>query len=107
MADGFRVDVRALTEAANGVEGTVEAVGKKKVSDVDCSKSAFGHDHLAGTVKDFCDRWQIGVEHLIKDTQEVADRLVRSADTYIKVDLSGQHRLDTILTGTGPDPAAE
>ncbi|MEP6695315.1 MAG: hypothetical protein ABJA34_00390 [Pseudonocardiales bacterium] len=107
MADGFRVDVKALTEAADGVVGTMQAVGEKRVSDIDRAKSSFGHDHLAGTVSDFCDRWQIGVEHLIKDTQEVADRLVRSADVYLKIDRTGQHRMEQILQGSGPDPAAQ
>lgn len=66
MADGFRVDVTALQKAAVGVADTIEAVSSHKASDIDCDKSAFGHDHLA-TVSDFCDQWQIGVEHLAND----------------------------------------
>jgi hypothetical protein len=56
MADGFRVDVTALQKAAVGVADAIEAVSSHKVSDIDCDKSTFGHDHLAATVSDFCDR---------------------------------------------------
>jgi hypothetical protein len=105
MADGFRVDLPALLEATQGVVGTLKAVQVRKVSDIDADKSAFGHDGLGGTVENFCTRWELGVENLVKDGQEVADRLVRSVVAYVKVDTAGQHRMEKILSGSGPDPA--
>ncbi len=107
MADGFRVDLKALLDAAEGVVGTVEAIDAQKVSDIDCAESAFGHDQLGGTVSDFCDRWQIGVGHLAKDGQEVAGRLVHSAQGYAMRDVGNRDRMDRILQGSGPDPGAD
>lgn len=106
MADGFSVDLKALIEAAGGVAGTLQAMGGQKVADIDADKSAFGHDHLGGTVSNFCTRWAIGVDNLAKDSQEVATRLARSAEVYLKLDLAGQKQMDTLLQGLGPDPAA-
>ena len=71
MADGFYVDFGALHDAAEGITDTLDAMATKKVSDIDAPRSAFGHDGLAGTVADFCDRWEIGVEHLTKDAEAV------------------------------------
>lgn len=104
MADGFRVDVGALVKAADGVVSTIQALGVKKVSDIDANKSAFGHDHLGGTVSNFCTRWEIGVENLTKDASEIAERLVRSAQAYVMMDDEGQSRMDNLLQGSGPDP---
>lgn len=61
MSGGFYVDFTALREAAEGVN--LNAMATRKVSDIDAPKVAFGHDGLAGVVGDFCDRWEIGVEH--------------------------------------------
>lgn len=55
MPDGFRVDVTALQRAAIGVVNVIDAASVQKVSDIDVAKSAFGHDHLAGTVSAMAD----------------------------------------------------
>jgi hypothetical protein len=108
MPDGFSVDLAALQKAAEGVTDTLNALATKKVSDIDAQKSAFGHDKLGGTVSDFCERWQIGVEHLAKDGQEVADRLNASVNAYAHVERkthAGFHGM--LQQSTGPDPAAQ
>jgi hypothetical protein len=107
IVDGYHVDLTALIEAADGIVGTLEAVNVKKVNDIDAAKSSFGHDDLAGTVSDFCDRWQIGVEHLNNDSAQFAGRLVHSANAYAMRDIGNRDRLNRILDGTGPDPGAE
>jgi hypothetical protein len=61
---GFSVDLGALEQATQGIDATLTQVGDGKVSDYDGSKSDFGNDDLAGTLSDFCDRWQIGVQKL-------------------------------------------
>ena len=62
MSDGFSVYLDALRRAAEGVTDTLDAMATRKVSDIDAAKSGFGHDGLADTVSDFCDRWNIGVD---------------------------------------------
>jgi hypothetical protein len=108
MPDGFSVDLAALQKAAEGVTDTLNALATKKVSDIDADKSAFGHDKLGGTVGDFCERWQIGVEHLAKDGQEVADRLNMSVAAYLHVERSVHGTFNAPLQqASGTDPAAQ
>lgn len=106
MAEGFRVDLDALERAAEGVSGTLAQVRRHKISDIDCAKSAFGHDHLADTVADFCARWQLGVDNLAKDGREVTGRLTESAVAYQKVEAAAKDHFGGIVQSpTGPDPA--
>jgi hypothetical protein len=108
VADGFSVDLDALHKAAEGVTDTLNAVATKKVSDIQAPKAAFGHDELADTVADFCGRWEIGVEHLSSDGQQIVDRLNRSVLAYDTVEREAHHALTGILQrSTGSDPAAE
>jgi hypothetical protein len=108
MADGFYVDFGALQKAAEGVTDTLDAMATRSVNDIDAPKSAFGHDRLGDTVADFCDRWEIGIEHLARDAQEVADRLTLSVKVYLHAERTLHESLDGILQSpTGPDPAAQ
>jgi len=107
MSGGFEVDLRALVEAAEGVSGTMADLQNNKVSGIGGSTVDYGDGDLAGTVSDFCARWEIGVEHLANDAQQVANRLILSAAAYAKA----EHAIIAHLTGilqsrAGTDPAA-
>jgi hypothetical protein len=107
MADGYYVDFGALRKAADGVTETINAMATKKVSDIDAPKAAFGHDGLANVVHDFCDRWEIGVEHLTKDGGEIAGRLNYCVQNYQRAETKTQLSVEGILqSSTGADPAA-
>jgi hypothetical protein len=107
MSDGFRVDLAALEDAAAGINMTLEDLGRARVDSLDGRSADYGNDHLADTVADFCDRWEIGVEHLATDGREVAQRLSQNVQDYRKVDASAKDRMHGILQRpTGPDPAA-
>jgi hypothetical protein len=84
--DGFKVDLGALEDAAAGVNTVLDDLKAKKVADIGGRKADFGHDDLGDTVADFCSRWEIGVEHLAKDGQEVSDRLTKCVEAYLRVD---------------------
>ena len=108
MTDGFAVDLGALRNAADGVTDTINAMATKKVSDIDAAKSAFGHDRLADTVSDFCDRWNIGVEHLAKDGLEIVDRLNACLQAYSHVERTASATFDgSLRQAGGPDPGSE
>lgn len=108
MAEGFQVDLDALQRAAEGIMDTLDAMATKKVSDIDAAESAFGHDALGATVSDFCERWQIGVEHLAKDGQEIVDRLVASVYAYAHVERTMTETFSGMVgQSTGPDPAVQ
>ncbi|MFI9387636.1 type VII secretion target [Kutzneria sp. NPDC052558] len=105
MADGFSVDLGALEDAAAGVNTTLVDLKAHKVSDLGGVKGDYGHDDLADTVADFCTRWELGVENLAKDGQEVATRLSQSVQAYLQVDQAAKGMFDKILTRTtGDDP---
>jgi hypothetical protein len=78
MADGFRVDLGALGDAAEGINITLYNLQSKKVDGIGGQQGDYGHECLGSTVADFCDRWELGVENLVKDGQEVANRLSKS-----------------------------
>jgi hypothetical protein len=108
VSEGFRVDLGALESAAAGVNETLADLRAARVDALDGNVADYGHDHLAETVKDFCDRWEIGIEHLATDGREVAQRLTDSVKAYLAVDKATKGRMDGIYQSpTGPDAAAE
>jgi hypothetical protein len=108
MADGFSVDLPALESASAGINMTLEELSVAKIDTLDGDRAAYGDDGLAGAVVDFCDRWEIGVEHLAVDGQEVADRLNQCVKAYRQVDAAAHDRLHGVVQrGSGPDPAAD
>jgi hypothetical protein len=108
MADGFKVDLPALESASAGINMTLEELSVAKIDTLDGDRAAYGDDDLAASVVDFCDRWEIGVEHLAVDGQEVADRLNQCVKAYRRVDAAAHDRLHGVLQrNTGPDPAAD
>jgi hypothetical protein len=107
MSGGFRVDLTALTQAAEGITGTLDALDAYQVSDIDGDKGVIGHDHLAEALSDFCGRWQLGVQNLAKDAEAIAGQLTESVVAYQKVEQANHRQFTGILeNSTGPDPAA-
>ena len=104
MASGFRVNLEALDEAADGVNGTIEAFNRQQVSDIPFQASAVGNQELADSLSSFFSGWQRGVQNLVSDAVSVADRLAESAADYARADKSAQHNARTTVQGDGPDP---
>jgi len=107
VSDGFRVDLGGLESAAAGVTETLADLKAARVDSLDASAAAYGHSHLAATVKDFCDRWEIGIEYLATDGREITQRLNDSLKAYLCADKAAKGRMDGVYqSSTGPDPAA-
>ena len=107
MSSGYRVDLSALRQAAEGVNDVLGQLARKKVSDIAPDSSAYGHDALGDIVSDFCGRWQRGVDNLAKDAQEVGGRLENNVHAYDHVERALKERFDGILSSpSGLDPAA-
>jgi hypothetical protein len=107
MSGGFSVDLGALVQAAEGINGAMSDLQNNKVSDIGGSGADYGDDELAATVSDFCGRWEIGVENLTNDAREVANRLSLSVTAYAKAEKTVIAHLTGILQSrTGADPAA-
>jgi len=86
VGSGFFVNLPALGSAAGDITGVLTKMDGYHVNDIDCDPVSFGHDHLAGTTKDFCGRWQQGVKNLTQDSQRIADRLAQTVTTYGRAD---------------------
>ncbi len=104
MADGYRVDVTGLQQAAFGVSETIDQVDELDLSKIDSDGMWIGHERLAKTLNDFYDRWQLGVEHLVKDGREIAGLLSDCVVAYIAVDDAARDQATGVLQGTEPDP---
>lgn len=103
MAGGFSVDLGALGDAVSGINSTIDEVQAHNVAATNCSSAAYGHDRLANTMADFCDRWQRGVQNLATDGQTIADRLNNAMQAYEEAD----QKLALTFQGSGPDPAGQ
>jgi hypothetical protein len=107
MSGGFKVDLTALVKAAEGVNGTVADISSDKVSGIPGSQSSYGNDALGSTVADFCSRWQIGVQNLANDANQVASRLALCAVAYATAEKKTVAAISGILQrSNGTDPAA-
>jgi hypothetical protein len=99
MGADFSVDLPALDSAARGLTAVLEEVRAHPVRDIDCQLAAFGHDRLARTVRDFCDRWQIGVQHLTDDGAQIAEHLTATSRTYHQAEQAATGALIDAVTG--------
>jgi hypothetical protein len=90
-----------------GSARTLADLKAARVESLDGDAVAYGHEHLIEVVKAFCDRWEIGVEHLVTDGHEIAQRLADSVRAYVAADMAATGGLDGIFQSpTGPDPGA-
>lgn len=107
MSGGYRVDLTALRQAAEGVDDVLGRLAEKKVGDIAPDTSSLGHEALGSVVSDFCDRWQRGVDNLATDAQQIASRLTHNVYAYEHVEQTVKGTFDGILgSSSGPDPAA-
>jgi hypothetical protein len=86
MGGGFLVDLEALNQAADGVNGTVETFSRQQVSDIPYETAAVGHQELADSISSFLSGWQRGVQNLVSDATTIARSLVGSAAAYDRAD---------------------
>jgi hypothetical protein len=104
---GFRVNLQALDETADGAAGTIEIFNKQPVSTIRFEPSWVPDQRLAGDVSDFLNRWQLGVQNLVSDVASLVDRLVESAALYHTADQNVISSASSIFQGTGADPGLQ
>jgi hypothetical protein len=98
---GFRVHIDTLRAAGEAISTVVQELRAHPVRDIDCAAAAFGHPRLARTVRDFCHRWQAGVQHLATDGEQIGQLLTETAQQYQQADAAATKAL---LDATG-EPA--
>jgi hypothetical protein len=99
MSDGFRVDLAALQQAAQGVHDSLTDIQRKSVSTIGNDATNVGHDRLAETVTDFCGSWDAGIQHLATDARGAADQLSGCIKAYREADQVALDHLNEILAG--------
>jgi len=90
---GFHVDIGVLEAAADGVRQTVADQRGSSLDDLDRKAAVYGHDRLHEAVETFCDRWNDGIDLLVKDAGAIGDILASAATAYRSADNAAAGRL--------------
>jgi hypothetical protein len=92
----FEVDLQALVEAAQGTAESVQLFKDKDVEDLVPSEGDVGVDDVWDALDEFKDRWERGMNNLVKDVEEVAGRLGKIAMNYAEFDKAGNETLTAV-----------
>jgi|SRR5215217_7923273 len=83
---GFYVELNALDSAANGINDTLRDMSTIKIEKICGPEEMYGSGQLRDAFEHFCDRWQEGVEILLKDSGQVTHALTEAAAIYRVLD---------------------
>jgi hypothetical protein len=92
----FEVDLPALVRAAQGMTEAVQLVRSKDVHDLVPTTTSLGHSAVRDATAEFTDRWERGVNNLVRDVEEIAGRLGQVAMNYVETDAAGQEALRAV-----------
>lgn len=95
----FEVDLQSLVDAARGASDTVALFKDKDVRDLVPSTGDLGSDVVSGAVEEFRARWELGMNNLVRDVEEMAGRLGKIAMNYADFDAAGHERLSAVANG--------
>nr|WP_296066411.1 type VII secretion target [uncultured Actinoplanes sp.] len=90
---GFHVDIGVLEAAADGIAQTVADQRGSSLDDLDRKAGVYGHAAVHQAIETFCDRWNDGLEILVKDGEAIGDILTAAATAYRSVDDAAAGRL--------------
>jgi hypothetical protein len=94
----FAVDLESLIKAAQGTAETVELFHDKDVSDLVPDEGSLGNGTVWDAVNDFQERWEMGMNNLCKDVEEIAGRLGKIAMNYAEFDKAGRSKLSGVAS---------
>jgi hypothetical protein len=89
----FEVDLPSMVKAAQGLSETIELFKDKDVEDLVPSEGDLGSAVVWGSVEEFKDRWEEGINNLAHDVEEMSGRLGRIAMNYAELDQRGHELL--------------
>ena len=92
---GFHVEINVLENAAAGIRQSVADQKGSALEDVDGDSASYGHDGVHGAMETFCNRWNEGLDILIKDADAIGDILGTAAQAYRNADAAAAGRLTT------------
>lgn len=89
----FSVDLQALVKAAQGTAEAIQVMRDKDVEDFVPTEDACGSAVVWAAVAEFKDRWERGLNDMVRDVEEVSGRLGKVAMTYAEFDRQGHETL--------------
>lgn len=114
MAGGFTVNPDALNETAQGINDTINDLGKLGFSEtagtgmgftgLTLSELQVGHAGLTSAFRGFTGRWEWGVRSLVQDGNEIAGRLGLSAGAYWQSDQKAIGSIKNLVDAAVGDP---
>jgi hypothetical protein len=114
MADGFTVDIDALQETAQGINGVIGALGDLGMSEnaevgrgfagLSLNGLQVGHPQLQSALAGFFGRWQWGVRTLVQDGNEFAQRLGLAAGAYHDAEQTVTAAAKDVVDAVAGDP---
>lgn len=106
MGYRFSVDLTALEQAAEGVSDVLGAFGGPGLTALPADTSVTGNSSVANALGDFCSRWEQGVQHLVTEGKQIADRLSYAAQAYAAYEDATRHAAAEggTVAGNAPDP---
>jgi hypothetical protein len=102
MANGFRVNLSSLNDAAQGVSGTISLFDRQQVCDIPFNPEDAGRDDVAGCTSDFLSGWHRGVSNLAQDGKQISAHLTACVSVYSKTEDNVKNAVT--VQGTGTDP---
>ncbi|MGH8869770.1 MAG: hypothetical protein ACRDYU_17475 [Actinomycetes bacterium] len=88
----FEVDLQSVAEAAKGMADTIQLFKDQDVEDLVPTEDDVGHEAVWGAVSEFKDRWELGMNNLVEDVEEMAGRLGKIAMNYAEFDEEGHKK---------------
>jgi hypothetical protein len=98
----FSVDLQSLVTAAQGTAEAVQLMKEKDVEDFVPTEDACGSEVVWDAVAEFKDRWERGLNNMVKDVEELSGRLGRVAMTYVEFDRDGNQTLTAATPHLSP-----
>ena len=98
----FAVDLEALVKAAQATADAVTSVKDHDISDFVPGEAALGSAVVWSAVDEFQERWERGVNDMVRDIEECSGRIGKVALTYAEFDQGGYESLSALGNGTTP-----
>jgi hypothetical protein len=98
----FAVDLKALVEAAQGTAEAIQLMRDKDVEDFVPPEQACGSAVVWEAVAEFKDRWERGLNDMVRDVEEVSGRLGKVAMNYAEFDRTGHDALVAAVPHLAP-----
>jgi hypothetical protein len=109
MGYRFSVDLTALERAAEGVNQVLYESSQMDLTQLPSGSATVGDDNLAGVLGDFCSRWERGIQRLVTEGQQIAERLGYAVYAYSTYEDATRHAAAEggTVAGDAPDPGTQ